>query len=182
MRTCRLPLQIPLQLGWANALQASGRRIVFAESCTAGLASSLMAEIPGVSDCFCGSAVVYRNDTKQSWLGIPGDWLSDPEIGPVSQEVADAMATGVLQSTPEADLAAAITGHLGPHAPSSLDGVVCIAVAERVRASDQTPTVIDSTKVRLQSESDDPVALRDLRRREGARLLLLAALRSLQSQ
>jgi nicotinamide mononucleotide (NMN) deamidase PncC len=51
--------------------------------------------------------------------------------GPVSREVAEQMAVRVLAKTPEADLAAAVTGHLGPNAPARLDGLVFAAVAWR---------------------------------------------------
>ncbi len=165
----------------ASALTASRRRIVFAESCTAGLAASLMADIPGVSECFCGSAVVYRNATKQAWLGIRPDWLADPDIGPVSREVADAMAVGALESTPEADVSAAVTGHLGPDAPPALDGVVCLAVAVRNRAGGEGPAVVASRRIQLQSRDDDRLKLRALRRGEATRLLLEAALHVVQA-
>lgn len=82
--------------------------MVFAESCTAGLVSAALAQIPGISEHHCGSAVVYRLDTKTRWLDVPAEWLLDP--GPVSEIVAPQMATGVLSKTPEADWAAASPG------------------------------------------------------------------------
>ena len=48
------------------------------------------------------------------------------------------MAASVLKMTPEAELAAAVTGHLGPNAPSELDGLVFVAVVWRPRKG-QTP-------------------------------------------
>ena len=42
------------------------------------------------------------------------------------------MAIGVLRITPEAMFSAAITGHLGPAAPPELDGVIYVAVAQRL--------------------------------------------------
>jgi PncC family amidohydrolase len=113
----------------ADLLGRRRLRIVFAESCTAGLVSATLARVPGISEWLCGSAVVYRLDTKHRWLGVPEDLLQNP--GPVSREVACAMAAGVLERTPEAELSAAITGHLGPHAPVELDGVIWMAVARR---------------------------------------------------
>lgn len=113
----------------AALLRSSGQRIVFAESCTGGLVSALLARIPGISESHCGSAVVYRLDTKSKWLGVAEAHLLDP--GPVSEIVAREMAVGVLARTPEADLAASITGHLGPNAPADQDGLVFMAVARR---------------------------------------------------
>ncbi|MFM7928628.1 MAG: CinA family protein, partial [Pirellula sp.] len=49
-------------------LRESNRRIVLAESCTGGLAAAWFTSVPGASDVFCGSMVVYRNDTKSQWL------------------------------------------------------------------------------------------------------------------
>lgn len=116
-------------LNLATGLREKGLKIVFAESCTAGLVSATLAKIPGISEHHCGSAVVYRLDTKHRWLGISEALLENP--GPVSSEVAKAMAEGVLQITPEAELAASITGHLGPNAPADQDGLVWIALARR---------------------------------------------------
>lgn len=47
------------------------------------------------------------------------------------------MALGVLAKTAEADWSAAVTGHLGPDAPSELDGVIYVAVARRLAAEVQ---------------------------------------------
>lgn len=115
----------------ALRLKATGRRLVLAESCTGGLAAATLTRVPGISDVFCGSAVVYRNATKTAWLGVPAELLDDPAIGPVSSETAERMARGALDRTREADLAASITGHLGPDAPDGLDGVIFIGLAHR---------------------------------------------------
>lgn len=104
-------------------------RVVFAESCTGGLVSATLARMPGVSEHLCGSAVTYRNRTKQDWLDIPPTLLAEP--GPVSGIVARCMAEGVLKMTPEAHVAVSITGHLGPDAPAELDGLVYIGTAHR---------------------------------------------------
>ena len=112
------------------ALVAERRtRIVFAESCTAGLVSATVAQVAGVSEWHCGSAVVYRETTKSAWLGISAAELH--EHNAVSEEIARQMAVGVLRITPEAMFSASITGHLGPGAPPQLDGVIYIAVAQR---------------------------------------------------
>lgn len=104
------------------------RRIVFAESCTGGLVSATLARVPGISAHHCGSAVVYRIETKAEWLGVSRELLHDP--GPVSEAVAAAMASGVLSRTPEAHLAVSVTGHLGPNAPPEQDGLILISAAQ----------------------------------------------------
>ena len=113
----------------ASLLMLLKVKIVFAESCTGGLISASLARVPGVSDVHCGSAVVYRLETKTKWLGVPASMLI--QSGPVSEPVAEAMAIGVLEHTPEAEIAASITGHLGPNAPESQDGLVFVGVAIR---------------------------------------------------
>ena len=113
----------------AAVLKAKNKRIVFAESCTAGLVAATLGRVPGISQHLCGSAVTYRNDTKHRWLGVPTGELEDP--GPVSAVVAERMAAGALNATPEADIAVVVTGHLGPNAPDELDGLVFVGIASR---------------------------------------------------
>lgn len=129
----------------ANQLQDRNIKIVFAESCTGGLVSALMAQIPGISDFLCGSAVTYRNDTKTKWLGVPQELLLDP--GPVSAEVARAMAEAVLQRTPEAAIAASVTGHLGPNAPAEQDGLIWVGVAQRAGPGGEVTTTAQSHRL-----------------------------------
>jgi nicotinamide-nucleotide amidase len=113
----------------AKGLMQKGIKIVFAESCTGGLISATLARVAGISTVHCGSAVVYRLDTKTEWLGVPASMLIDP--GPVSEPVACAMAEGVLSKTPEAEIAVSITGHLGPNAPAHQDGQIFVGIAAR---------------------------------------------------
>ena len=74
----------------AGLLKKTNRKIVFAESCTGGLVSGALTKSPGISQWHCGGVVVYRNETKQDYLGIPASVLKNP--GPVSAEVAELMA------------------------------------------------------------------------------------------
>ena len=117
----------------ARLLKSTGRKVVFAESCTGGLVSGALTRIPGISEHHCGGLVVYRNETKAAYLGISPALLADP--GPVSRSVVELMARNVLERTPEADLSAAVTGHLGPNAPAPLDGLVFLAIAVRQPAA-----------------------------------------------
>ena len=126
------PLEKSLQ-EVAQLLLRGNSKIVFAESCTGGLLSATLSRVPGISAVHCGSAVVYRLDTKTRWLGVPAALLVDP--GPVSEPVARAMSEGVLARTPEADVAISITGHLGPDAPTDQDGLVFVGIAIRGASS-----------------------------------------------
>ena len=183
----------------AETLQQRRRRIVFAESCTAGLVSATLARIPGISEWHCGSAVVYRLDTKHRWLGVSEAELLNP--GPVSRCVAEAMARGVLERTPEADVSVAVTGHLGPQAPPDQDGLVFIAGATRRTSvdpdqpvdpdkpvdpdqpvdSDQPGPLLTAQELRLSNSPEIPYTLRDSRQRWAAEAVLRMAERLVTS-
>ncbi len=85
-------------------------RIVFAESCTAGLVSAILAQVPGISNWLCGSAVTYQECVKEKWLDIDAEILAQHTA--VSAQVTQKMAENVLKKTPAADFSVAITGHL----------------------------------------------------------------------
>lgn len=133
-------------------------RLVLAESCTAGLVAAELGGIPGVSSHFCGSLVVYRNDSKMRWLGIEPKLLEDPGIGPVSEQVTIALAVSALAHTPEAHLAGAITGHLGPLSPAHLDGTVYCAVASHDARS-------NAICKRFLLQAPSPTDIQDIERR-----------------
>jgi PncC family amidohydrolase len=95
-----------------RALAKKRERLVLAESCTAGLVAASLSAIPGVSARLCGSFVVYREDSKRRWIGVRASTLK--KFSAVSAECAEEMARGALAKTPEATVAAAVTGYLGP--------------------------------------------------------------------
>lgn len=94
----------------AFQLEHQNQRIVFTESCTAGLVSAILAQVPGISNWLCGSVVSYQESAKVQWLEI------DPKLierhSAVSAEVTAKMAESILTRTPSADFSVAITGHL----------------------------------------------------------------------
>ena len=110
-------------------LAAKRQTLVLAESCTGGLVASTLATVPGVSAWLAGSLVVYQEASKMRWLGVAEDVLAEHTA--VSAPVAHQMVSGALQMTPHADIAASVTGHLGPNAPQGFDGVVFIGVMRR---------------------------------------------------
>jgi PncC family amidohydrolase len=114
----------------AFLLESAQVPIVFAESCTGGLVAASLTCVPGISRFLCGSAVTYRDATKESWLGISRGMLE--QFSAESMIVAESMALNVLERTTEAQWSASITGHLGPDAPEERDGIVFIAVSRRI--------------------------------------------------
>lgn len=131
-------------------LKSGSEKVVFAESCTAGLVAAELATVPGISQHLCGSMVTYREPSKTAWLGIQSQALQ--QFSAVSQQVTDAMATGALQRTNEASWSAAVTGHLGPGAPESSDGQVFITVARR-EPSKPAGQIVKQLALRLRSSS-----------------------------
>ena len=142
-------MNIPYGTDLAETLRRLNLKIVFAESCSAGLAAATLAEVPGISAYLCGSAVTYRIESKVRWLGISADFIEAHTAE--SPEVSLMMATGILVRTPEADISAAITGHLGPNAPPEKDGIVHVAIA-RKNKQPQPPTTTWETIKLTQSD------------------------------
>jgi len=150
-------------------LEKDCEKLVLVESCTAGIVSGLLGQIPGISQFLCGSMVIYRNDSKHQWLGIDPELLDDPNIGPVSAQVTEALAIAALERTPEATIAAAITGHLGPNSPADLDGRVFTCIARR---SDRKPAhAIEHSLVELTPRDSEDWRARQRRQLEAARIL-----------
>src|SRR5438094_710870 len=81
-------------------------RIAAAESCTGGLLTATLTEIPGSSDVLDRGFVTYSNQAKIA-LGVPASTLE--QHGAVSRETAEAMARGALAES-GVDLAVSITG------------------------------------------------------------------------
>lgn len=90
--------------------------IAMAESCTGGLVSAALTEIPGSSAVFDRGFVTYTNEAKQDLLGVRDETLK--RHGAVSQETASEMAAGALARS-QAQLAVSITGIAGPGGESA---------------------------------------------------------------
>lgn len=109
-------------------LLANKETISFAESCSGGLASSLVTDVPGSSEYLLGSVVTYTNMAKNKLINVQQDTLD--EFGAVSREVACQMATGVRQLF-GSTYGVGITGNAGPGASENKPvGLVYIAVAD----------------------------------------------------
>ncbi len=163
-------------------LQRTGHVIVFAESCTAGMIAATLGRIPGISEWLAGSAVVYQLATKTEWLGVDSSLLNDP--GPVSKIVSEQMATGVLSKTPHATIAASVTGHLGPNAPSDLDGVawstIALRTADGAALLSRKLLLDEATEVEVRPGVDD-VTRRHQRQCEAVRMVLQLCVDTLRS-
>ncbi len=85
--------------------------VAFAESCTGGLASKRIVDVPGASAVFVGSVVSYSNDVKCRLLGVKEATLA--LHGAVSEQTAREMAEGICEAT-GADIGISVTGIAGP--------------------------------------------------------------------
>lgn len=101
--------------------------IATAESCTGGLLSTLLTDLPGVSHCFECGFVVYSDEAKVRLLDIASRVIRTH--GAVSSRVAEEMATRAL-SRCGADVSLSITGFAGPSSSGDEEvGLVFIAAA-----------------------------------------------------
>lgn len=113
-----------------QALRERQLKLAVAESCSGGLISHLITNVPGSSDYFVLGAVVYSNSAKMQILGVSKIVLES--FGAVSSECARAMAEGI-KKVGGCDLGLAVTGIAGPGGgtPSKPVGLVFMALATK---------------------------------------------------
>lgn len=111
----------------SRMISEKGLTISLAESCTGGMISSVIVDVPGISKVFKGSIVAYDNAVKMSILGVPDEILR--MHGAVSEAVARAMARGVRKLI-GTDLALSVSGIAGPSGgtPEKPVGTVCVGI------------------------------------------------------
>lgn len=99
-----------------------------AESCTGGLVSQTLTNIPGISKVFMGGAVTYSNESKEEYLGVKKETLL--KYGAVSRETAFEMAEGIRRRL-KTDIGVSITGIAGPDGgtPEKPVGLVYIGLS-----------------------------------------------------
>jgi nicotinamide-nucleotide amidase len=139
-----------------EANRKAGRRVAVAESCTGGLVSAAITEIPGASEMFEAAFVTYSNAAKIGQLKVSEELVET--FGAVSVAVAWAMARGALLAS-EADVAVAITGIAGPDGGSPAKPVGTVVFARAERDADPARIVADQklfdekerSEVRLQA-------------------------------
>jgi nicotinamide-nucleotide amidase len=109
--------------------------IAFAESCTGGLVSSRLTDVPGASASLMYSVVSYSNEAKINILGVKEDTIR--KYGAVSSQTAEEMAVGVKKLN-NTDIGLSITGIAGPEGGSAEKPVglcyIGIAMANTVKS------------------------------------------------
>lgn len=151
-----------------SLLRAAGATLTVAESCTGGLLGERLTRVAGSSDYFLGGAITYSDRLKSDLLDVPPALLA--AHGAVSEEVARAMAAGVLARL-GSDYGAAITGVAGPGGGSEEKpvGTVHLAIAGPPPAVGEP--AVDHRRLRLPGDRErvrwqaTQIALDMLRRR-----------------
>ena len=85
--------------------------IAAAESCTGGMFTGRLVNVPGASDILNESFITYSNEAKMKYLGVKEETLNT--VGAVSEETAVQMAEGAAKAA-DADVGVGITGLAGP--------------------------------------------------------------------
>lgn len=135
-----------------DEFRALGLRVTIAESCTGGLISAYLTEIPGASDVLDRGFVTYSDASKTELLGVAPEIIR--QHGAVSEAVVRAMVEGALARS-AADVAVGVTGIAGPGGGSREKpvGLVHFAVGKRGGAIRVDRRVFqgDRTGIRLAS-------------------------------
>ncbi len=119
----------------ASLLKKKGLTLALAESCTGGLLSKVLTDIPGSSSYYKGGVVSYSNDIKEKLLNVKPETLE--KHGAVSAGTAREMAEGALKNL-GADISLAITGIAGPAGGTAAKpvGLVYIALSAKGKTTE----------------------------------------------
>lgn len=110
----------------ASLLIKKGMTLALAESCSGGLLSDLVTDIPGCSSFYRGGIIAYSADAKIELLGLNAGLLE--KKGEVSAGVAEAMAEGARKIC-KSDYAIGITGVAGPGSDQAGNPVGLVYIA-----------------------------------------------------
>jgi PncC family amidohydrolase len=122
------PGESTLEVVIGRLLKLRGLTLAVAESCTGGLVSHRITDVPGSSAYYQGAVVSYSNEIKECALYVQRDTLE--RYGAVSEQVAREMAQGV-RDVLRSDIGLAVTGIAGPDGGTAEKpvGLVCVALA-----------------------------------------------------
>ncbi len=95
----------------ADILRQRDKTIAVAETFTGGLVTDMITNVPGASRYLLGGIVTYSDRSKVKSLGVREATLR--VNGPVSEQTASEMATGVREHF-GSDYGIAVTGLAGP--------------------------------------------------------------------
>jgi nicotinamide-nucleotide amidase len=122
-------LNEPLEVVLGKLLTEKKQTLAIAESCTGGLITHRLTNVPGSSAYIITSVIAYAYEAKVAALGVSWDTLN--KYGAVSAETVTEMARGARENF-SATIGLAITGIAGPGGgtPDKPVGLVYIALAD----------------------------------------------------
>lgn len=103
--------EVSLEEVVVRQLKEHGLMLSTAESCTGGLLTGRLVNVPGASEVLKEGFITYSNEAKCKYLGVKSGTLE--QFGAVSEQTAREMAVGASR-TSGCDVAVAITGIAGP--------------------------------------------------------------------
>ncbi len=126
-----------LEMVVGDLLRERALTIAVAESCTGGLLTSRLTDVPGSSDYVDRGIVCYSNRAKIELVGVPESMIA--EHGAVSEPVARALADGIRERA-RTNIGIGVTGIAGPGGgtPEKPVGTVAVAVVVDGQARGRT--------------------------------------------
>ena len=121
----------PMEAVVGEMLASRGLHIALAESCTGGLLTSRLTDIPGSSRYVAQAVIAYTNEAKTALLGVPAPLIE--AHGAVSEPVAVAMADGA-RTRAGVEVGVGVTGIAGPGGGTPEKPVGTVAVAASIVA------------------------------------------------
>lgn len=121
-----------LEKAVVELLKANKLTVTCAESCTGGMLSARLIDVPGVSEVYKAGMITYSNKAKRRFLGVKKSTLQ--KYGAVSEQVASEMAKGAVLFT-KADVSVAITGIAGPDGGTEEKPVGLVYIACNVKGN-----------------------------------------------
>lgn len=118
-------------------LRANHLKVSVAESCTGGLLTSRLTDVPGSSDYVDRGVVCYSNRAKVDVLGVPDTLIA--AHGAVSEPVAEAMAQAIRRQT-GSGVGIGVTGIAGPGGGTAEKPVGTVAIALVVEGNQRVRT------------------------------------------
>ncbi|MGN1146674.1 MAG: competence/damage-inducible protein A [Acetatifactor sp.] len=123
---------VTLEKAVVDLLVANDLTVTCAESCTGGMLSARLINVPGVSEVYKAGYVTYSNKAKRKLLGVKKATLQ--KYGAVSSQTAEEMVKG-LGFVSKADVAVAVTGIAGPDGGTKEKPVGLVYIACNVKGN-----------------------------------------------
>lgn len=122
--------EVSLEEVVVRLLTEAGMLLTTAESCTGGLLTGRLVNVPGASEVLKEGFITYSNESKCRYLGVNPDTLESQ--GAVSEQTAREMAEGASRTT-GCDAAIAVTGIAGPGGGTEAKPVGLVYIACHVK-------------------------------------------------